>query len=742
MSDPAQGFSDEDFGLVVPEQKQKQPVESGASTSGNGFSDADIGLSNQVNQPIPVGKDVAKSAAAGAEMIIPSIVGLPGDVQNLYRAGTQYAFEKAMGIPNAIQDWWSGSDTPESMERKKALEARIAAGKKIEENRPKINFPTSHGIAEAVEPYVESVTGVSPLYQPETTAGRYTKTGVEFLGPGLIGKEKLGQKVVQSLTGAAGSETAGTVAKEFLPEYETAARVLGGFGGVFGGGKLAQTTKEMVAPTAAAEEKIAAVTAKARQEGRAPTQAEINAAIQEGAPVTVMDVTGTAGRNLASEATSMGEEARQTAMHMNDFLEARRKAAYGRIDQQIDSILGREVNPSKTQAAIDSAQAIENPQNYRTAMSDPRAANVFSNEISQVASQPIVKKAVDDAAKVFNNQVLPDLKFWDEVKRNLDSQIQVAYRQGDNNLAKNLKVQREKLVNSLDKQVPSYAQARDAASEFFGAENALAAGHNFSRNIKDFNKLNELTDALKKYTPEQRELFAEGFASSIKMAMEKPGQAGPLLDKILQPSQFDKLQTALGKNRAEQIVGMLQTERLLDNMKNIQFLEAAKGGYLNDLFASSGTGILSAFAHGDITTGMVVGAGTMLATGVRRAGLNFAERRVMNEAIKILESGNPDTIQRISEMAAENRFLRPALHKINQTIENQLKTMVSVGASTADREKRKSGGRVNTDAERMIRDAHRTKNLISNNTENLLTLPDDAIISALDTAKKSLGGPL
>ena len=66
---------------------------------------------------------------------------------------------------------------------------------------------------------------------PETTGGKYAQSVGEFV-PGLVGGPGgVVRKGIQAVVGGAGSEAAGQVAKEYAPDHETAARVLGGITG-------------------------------------------------------------------------------------------------------------------------------------------------------------------------------------------------------------------------------------------------------------------------------------------------------------------------------------------------------------------------------------------------------------------------------------------------------------------------------------------------------------------------------
>jgi hypothetical protein len=104
----------------------------------------------------------------------------------------------------------------------------------------------------------------------------------------------------------------------------------------------------------------------------------------------------------------------------------------------------------------------------------------------------------------------PNLQYWDSVKKELDSVANVAKRSGDNeryalasNLSKNLR-------GELDKQVPSYANARGVAAQYFGESNALEAGQKLAGKKVD---PKQIIDVMSKMKPDEKELFQEGYAS-------------------------------------------------------------------------------------------------------------------------------------------------------------------------------------------------------------------------------------
>jgi hypothetical protein len=111
-------------------------------------------------------------------------------------------------------------------------------------------------------------------------------------------------------------------------------------------------------------------------------------------------------------------------------------------------------------------------------------------------------------------RVFPNLQLWDYVARHLQDEARAAPIGSDragllNDFARRIK-------NSLDAEVPEYKEAREGASRFFGAENALEAGQKFLTS-----DLNQAKLGYQKFSPAEKSLFAEGFTSSLVDRIQK-----------------------------------------------------------------------------------------------------------------------------------------------------------------------------------------------------------------------------
>jgi hypothetical protein len=114
---------------------------------------------------------------------------------------------------------------------------------------------------------------------------------------------------------------------------------------------------------------------------------------------------------------------------------------------------------------------------------------------------------------------LSNLAFWDATKRELDDAASNGPAHGGERSSSAGDLARM-LRNELDQHVPSYQQARAGAAHFFDAENALEAGQNFvGKNMT----ANEARRALAQMTPQERQLFQDGFVSRFIETLNQVG---------------------------------------------------------------------------------------------------------------------------------------------------------------------------------------------------------------------------
>ena len=695
-------------------------------------------------------EDLGKSISSGMQNIGVQMAGMPSDIADLVASGSDYGVKKILQAGYGAKNYLTGqSGTPEAAQDQKNIEDFYAKrASDYAKKRAETPFG-SEDIAKAVDPYAEKVFGVGPAYKPVYPAGETTKEVVEFVGPSMIGKEKTAVKLASGLAGYGASEVAGKSAESAgLPEeYQVAAKILGAVvgGAVVGGG--ANIATDIISPTASAQERVAQTIARARAEGRAATQDEINQALSTAGttktPMSTYDLVGGRGAGLAKEGT-VTKQGADAAAKINDFVTKRADETFARVDKNIDDVFGRRVDAEAAKTRFLTEAPIDNGINYDAAMKSPNAANVSTPYVQSVLQRPLAAKAVDDAVKAFEGKNLGTLKFHDEVKRNLDYQINAAYRDKNIPLAENLKDIRTKLVTSLDNTVPEYKTARNVASEYFGASSALEAGYKYAGNLNAF-KTAGAKLALDKYSPDQLANFQEGFLSGLK---DKAKTGAKLVDKLDARDVKQKMSDVLGTTKAETIDNMVQAENIISDIKTVLILDDAKKGFMSGTLQSAGVGagggyLVSLFSNPNIATG--VGAGAAALFGGAKLALTAQEQRIAGEVNRLLSSTDPQDIKRLSDLATKSPVVKGLLDKVEDIAANASKQAIGVATVERDREQRAeraSGGRISMAADRLVREAMKNQRMIGNHTEQMLSMPDDAIVSALDVAKKTLGGAI
>lgn len=160
--------------------------------------------------------DVAKALPTGVAKGAIGLAGLPGDVQAM---GGSLVDRIMLGAGHKVMDWTGfgpQAGTPER-ERFDRLYLGIGSGG---------GLPGSGAIRQGVE----AATG--PLYEPQTTAGRYAQTIGEFAPAAAIGPGGLVRKVMETTVPAVASEAAGQYAAG--TKAEPAARLVGAVMGNLG----------------------------------------------------------------------------------------------------------------------------------------------------------------------------------------------------------------------------------------------------------------------------------------------------------------------------------------------------------------------------------------------------------------------------------------------------------------------------------------------------------------------------
>lgn len=307
----------------------------------------------QPSQPSPdqpsATADAFSSFAAGVGRGAADLVGLPGTLANLSRDALQWGMRKGYGaVTGQAPDPYSESGVE-----------RFFAGA-TPEVESALWFGGRNPLSgESLRSGLSTVTGGATDYQPQTTAGKYTRTVGEFLpsamtlgGGGLLNALRYG--VVPALT----SETAGQMTEGTA--WEPYARVAGALGGGWLGSKLARPAPQSL-PSAAEIKRSAGygdqmndMLRNARTTDRTYSNIVRDLWDDVKQAGTSYEVQQNFGRTLQNEARLVQQEG--ASLHSLERLRrALRSAGGGKLDTPNNAIANRLID--KLDTAVDSLSA-------------------------------------------------------------------------------------------------------------------------------------------------------------------------------------------------------------------------------------------------------------------------------------------------------------------------------------------------------------------------------------------------
>jgi hypothetical protein len=439
----------------------------------------------------------------------------------------------------------------------------------------------------------------------------------------------------------------------------------------------------------------------ARQAGRRISQAididrasDLNAlgaddvatAVRNNQPIINADLGGETTRALARAAANQSPEARGA---LERTIGDRFATQAARLSDKVRNLAGN-VDDLSSIDTIKRAAAASNRPAYIQAESAPEAQAIFTPKIQQLLQSPrfrqatkAVPKRLADRAAVEGGPVpknpfmtaedgsfilqgdaqAPGLRYWDQVKRNLDGQIATAKRSNNNSLTTDLTSLKNTLVDELDAIVPAYKTARQGAASFFQAEDAVEAGKKF---FKSTRMLPEFKRGIQKMTEAERKAFETGFASEILDAAAASRDRQNVISRYFtSPESRAKIELAFGKPKAREFEAFVRVENAMD------MLRGAVGGNSTTARQLLESGLLggAGWAYsGDPTVGIstaMVGAGARLAG--RAAGKKINEN-VMKQVADMLLSNDPKVVERAIKMSARSPQHLAAVDAITQVI--------------------------------------------------------------------------
>jgi hypothetical protein len=523
------------------------------------------------------------------------------------------------------------------------------------------------------------------------------------------------------------------------------------------------------------------------QSGATPT--ELASLAAEGVPVSAYDLSaGPSVRGLVEEAATKAPD-RAPAVQIGQQMAERARDTGTYIASTIDNIAGKPIaTGDEFQAAIDLIKKTNDPA-YKRVMSLPEHQSVFSPEIKNLLeSRPVFAKVIKERAEGAINRGempppiygargelniqpfnAPSLEYLDQVYRGVRNKASIAYDAGDSEIGKDYKEAANALRAELDKVAARdpagnsvYKAIRDDASEVFGARNALEAGYKFAKTADPL-KLREVQQAYSRYSPTQKEQFRVGLLANIKDAAlsNQVNKVTSWFDGS-NPKMYEKIESILGPDATLRLGNQIQLQKIVNEGVAPVVQEAAPTpGGRGRIGLPTAFGVGAGIAVGGekllqnlpqvanviqhpitIGTATTIGAAGTLYAAKKLIGAakNAYEARVSEEILKAISSNDPRTF------AALERHPPKLVRTVLDRLSNMTQRAAIAGAGEAGdteeagfeivpRQERKSGGRVKTNP--ISAEVKRVRALLSQKTANMLSLPDDAIATALDLAKRT-----
>lgn len=406
-----------------------------------------------------------------------------------------------------------------------------------------------------------------------------------------------------------------------------------------------------------------------------------------GAETRLMDITGERGRALARSASNVSPEARDT---IAGVIRPRFESQGQRAGSFVEELAGGDLAGRSRDALEEMAYTARAPF-YEAAFREGDQG-IMTPALQRLAQAPAVRDAMNRTGDELLNKHAagrlmttahgpdgPTLEYWDQVKRLLNDQFNRLSRQGRTSEAANIAGITDRLVAELDRNVGSYAQARGVSMGLFRANNALDAGENFAA----AHIPNEAAHrALRDMSPQERELFRQGFSSRKLEQINATGDRRNLVSLLASSSaEREKWQTALGPIPARQLEAFLHSESLMDLSRTAVSGNSTTARQFMELGLAGGTGALISGFDPTNPAGWI--AAVLTKYGAHRVG-GAVDARVAQQVANMLVSRDPAVMRRGLSLAASNRPILEAMRRADEALSARIPRNVAIQENEGD----------------------------------------------------------
>lgn len=502
--------------------------------------------------------------------------------------------------------------------------------------------------------------------------------------------------------GALGATDAAVKSKGDL-EATLKGGLLGGAGGFAGpaigagfskGGRyIKDGVKSIVNPKGAAKTRIA----QAMQMDDAAISASDEAlARQNGQVLMNVDRGGEKTRALARAASNVDPDARAAMQRVTDD---RFVTQSDRAVDMVKRVAGGEVDDIALQKQISAKARLTNSQNYNKAYNFnfgdnhpveldgimqriPATAIRNAQKVAQAEGRPFGQQlvaSIDDATGTVTFARKPSFQELDYIQRGLRGATDSEFKSGAGEVGTAYKNLRSELLDMMDAVNPHYKQARAGAAAAFGADDAVDAGKVFARSTRN---TPEMSEAIKKMSPEELKAFKTGFASEIIDRIKSTNDRSNVIRSVFQkPEMREKLTLAFGKPKADELEAFVRIEGVMDQLRGAMG-NSTTARQLYELGLVGG-GNIAASGYSLYTGDPTVAAITAAATAARY-GKGKADERTMMAIAKLLTSTDKNAITRVAANASISNKYMNALRTLTDNLMTAQNVTIPAGMVAAD----------------------------------------------------------
>lgn len=707
--------------------------------------------------PPTVAEDLPPAIASGAAQGAMGLAGIPGALTYYAREYGEMPIRRRIQGEQAAEDWRRGLEEGMTREeRQKIAEGSATPFRAFGTTYP---LPTMQGMGIIGR---ENIPGYD--YEPATKAGEFGQTAASFGVQSVIGGPKgIRRKVTTGAGAGVGSEGLGDVGGALFGET---GELFGEIGGAVVGDLITHKVMDFGANlgfTSTEAKKQLAEAISADMATDPAFRERLKAAVESGENIYLADfLQGIAARKLLGKNFSPKQQ--EAMFQINRELERRAANVQNVVDDKFAYITGRNLRDVDFDTSVKEANNRQRDALYKTLKATPEAQSIASASLTSISQNPLVAKAIASvnsklaaypAAWNVRGGSRPNLAYWDQVKRELQANVTTGMRSSDPGALADVPLYQDavtRLTGELDKLVPTYGATRNKAAEMFGVETSLEGGYKLAQTLAAGSpfKVGEFMKNYKKLRPSEREAFAQGTARF--MLQKANGDMSKLIGYMENPNVKKTLLGVMGQNKFDALYAKAISANLMANADNFAFTSSATGSKLKDLAVDvmSGVALTSPAIPASMATGNVglqLAAGAAVATGALAGiAMNASERKVANKVVQLAFSKDPRDARAFAKLLADDYDAVNVARKLGDYLYSGTQKGViayinnareagapSLPQNTGGRVERKSGGRIKTNS--ISSEVRRVRTLLSEKTASMLSMPDDAIATALNIAK-------